>query len=104
MVFVSVIGFFFTMTSSLTYGVFVMTGSSLFKGMDISVLDSTGPSIGDEYCSEADCVDGCIREDDSELTGLLSIVTSSWVTQFLLSLFPLWFLYNVYFIFGNSLS
>ncbi len=58
MVFVSVIGFFFTMTSSLTYGVFVITGSSLFKGMDISVLESTGQSIDDEDCSEVDCIDG----------------------------------------------
>src|SRR6476660_10582534 len=47
-VFVSVIGFFFTRTSSLIYGFFIITGSSLFIGIEISVLNSTGPSTDND--------------------------------------------------------
>src|SRR5215203_3030160 len=46
-VLVSVTGFFFTTTSSLTNGSLVTSTSSLFNGTLISVFDFTGPS-GDE--------------------------------------------------------
>src|SRR3954471_23932064 len=60
--FVSVIGFFFTTTSSLTYGVFVTSPTSFLTGIVITSLEETGS------CA---CV--------SPLGGLVSIVTSSWV-------------------------
>src|SRR2546423_7392995 len=41
---VSVTGFFFTATSSLTYGCFVTSTSSFFNGTLVSVLDCTGLS------------------------------------------------------------
>src|ERR671913_352961 len=40
--FLSVTTFFFTTTSSLTYGFFVTSGSSLFNGIFISFVDCTG--------------------------------------------------------------
>src|SRR5918996_5939373 len=62
-VLVSVTGFFFTTTSSLTNGFLVTSTSSLFNSTLISVFDFTGPSGDKEF-----------------LAGLLSTTISSWVT------------------------
>src|SRR5215212_4780935 len=64
-VLVSVTGFFFTTTSSLTNGSLVTSTSSLFNGTLISVFDFTGP-----------CVDG----EEESLGSLFSTTSSSWVT------------------------
>src|SRR5215217_3480933 len=60
---VSVTGFFFTDTSSFTYGVFVTSTSSLFSGTFTSVLDGISDDAG-----------------VLSLAGLLSITASSCVT------------------------
>jgi len=62
--FVSVTGFFLTTASSLTYGVFFTSPiSSFLTGMFMSCVEETG-------------VSACV----SPLGGLVSTVTSSWVS------------------------
>src|SRR5918994_1943726 len=60
--FLSVTTFFFTTTSSLTYGFFVTCASSLFNGI---------------FISSDDCIGFCSSPSDSSLGGLFSILSIS---------------------------
>jgi hypothetical protein len=64
---VSVTGFFLTTTSSLMYGSLVISSSSFLRGIFISVLESTGLSAD-------------MLVYPLSLGGLLSTLSSSWVT------------------------